>query len=135
MELRCAPSVDAEDIGVTVDNGVVTLSGRVRLFPEKWEAVRAARRVAGVRAVADDIEVMPPIDVTHTDSDIALAAADALEWSTLVPDDRVKATVKAGWVTLEGQVEWHYEKSVAENTVRKLAGVKGVTNNIVVKPA
>ena len=130
-ELDWDPEVDAKDIGVEVDNGVVTLTGTVDSYTKKWAAERAALRVAGVRAVANDIVVKSP--TTRTDTDIAKAVADALEANSLVPKSRIKVTVKHGWVTLEGDVDWRFEREEAESTARKVAGVTGVTNLIVVK--
>ncbi len=130
-ELDWDPEVDAKDIGVEVDNGVVTLTGTVDSYTKKWAAERAALRVAGVRAVANDIVVKSP--TTRTDTDIAKAVADALEANSLVPKSRIKVTVKHGWVTLEGDVDWRFEREEAESTARKVAGVTGVTNLVVVK--
>jgi osmotically-inducible protein OsmY len=130
-ELDWDPEVDAKDIGVEVDNGVVTLTGTVDSYTKKWAAERAALRVAGVRAVANNIVVKSP--TTRTDTDIAKAVADALEANSLVPKSRIKVTVKHGWVTLEGDVDWRFEREEAESTARKVAGVTGVTNLIVVK--
>ncbi len=130
-ELDWDPEVDAKDIGVEVDNGIVTLTGTVDSYTKKWAAERAALRVAGVRAVANDIVVKSP--TTRTDTDIAKAVADALDANSLVPKNRIKVTVKHGWVTLEGDVDWRFEREEAESTVRKVAGVTGVTNLIVVK--
>jgi len=130
-ELDWDPEVDAKDIGVEVDNGVVTLTGTVDSYTKKWAAERAALRVAGVRAVANDIVVKSP--TTRTDTDIAKAVADALDANSLVPKNRIKVTVKHGWVTLEGDVDWRFEREEAESTTRKVAGVTGVTNLIVVK--
>src|SRR2546423_2149596 len=126
--------VQPNEIGVMVKNRVVTLTGWVDSYMKKWAAERAAERVRGVVAVANDIEVRLPTDDKRTDADIAAAAARALEWNTLVPTDQVKVTVSNGWVTLRGEVEWEYQRREAERVVRRLPGVLGVSNLIAVKP-
>ncbi len=133
-ELQWEPSIDAAVIGVAVKDGVVTLSGRVPSYDQKMAAARAAARVRGVKAVANELEVGVPAAEERTDEDIARAVANALTWNTAIPADKVKAQVSRGWVTLEGTVEWYYQKEAAERAVRPIRGVKGVTNNIVVKP-
>jgi osmotically-inducible protein OsmY len=133
-ELKWEPAVHSTDIGVTVKDGVVTLEGVVDSYPEKWAAERAAKRVAGVKALALELEVKLPVFGKHTDADIAKAAEDALEWNVLVPRDRIKVTVEKGFLTLEGEVNWQTERSEAERAVRYLTGVKGVANEITVKP-
>ncbi len=133
-ELRWEPTVDAAHIGVSVKNGVVTLTGHVPSYAEKYAAERAAQRVHGVRAVANEIDVKLPGSSRRTDEDIAAAAVNALKANLSVPHDKVKVTVSNGWVTLEGEVEWQYQKMAAENSVRYLAGVTGVSNLITVKP-
>lgn len=133
-ELAWEPSVNAAEIGVSVDSGVVTLSGTVESYPEKWAAERGAERVKGVKAVTDEIEVRLPGGRQRTDSDIARAAVNALEWNTLVPRDRIQVLVQKGWITLDGTVEFHYQKAEAERSVRSLLGVKGVVNRINLKP-
>src|SRR3954447_16537073 len=127
-ELKWEPSVDAAHIGVSAKDGVVTLSGHVSSYAEKYAAERAAKRVYGVRAVANEIEVKLPISSQRTDSDIAAAAVNALKSHLAVPADKIKVTVSKGWVKLEGEVEWQYQKIAAENAVRYLAGVVGVSN-------
>jgi len=134
-ELNFEPSINAAEIGVAVRDGVVTLTGRVPSYWEKVAAERAAARVAGVKAVANELEVRLPGSSERTDEDIARAAVDALKWSVLVPEDRIKVKVSKGWVTLEGSVDWQYQKSAAEKAVRRLLGVVGVSNLIEVKPA
>jgi osmotically-inducible protein OsmY len=134
-ELNFEPSINAAEIGVAVKDGVVTLSGRVPSYWEKVAAERAAARVAGVKAVANELEVRLPGLSERTDGDIARAAVDALKWNVLVPEDRIKVKVSKGWVTLEGAVDWQYQKSAAEKSVRRLVGVVGVSNLIEVKPA
>lgn len=133
-ELECEPIADAADIGVSVGAGVVTLTGTVKSLPEKWAAERAAQRVLGVKAVANDIEVKLPGASERTDADIALAAAKTLEWNVSVPHDRVKITVDHCWINLAGTVDWQYQKIAAEKAVHSLYGVKGVSNLINVKP-
>ena len=132
-ELNFEPSINAAEIGVAVKNGVVTLSGRIRSYWEKIAAERAATRVAGVMAVANELEVRLPGSSERTDEDIARAALNSLKWSVLIPADRIKVRVSKGWVTLEGTVDWQFQKSAAEKAVRKLYGVLGVTNLIEVK--
>jgi osmotically-inducible protein OsmY len=133
-ELAWEPSVDAAEIGVSVNSGVVTLSGTVESYPQKWAAERAAERVKGVKAVTDEIEVRLPGARERTDSDIARAAVNALEWNTLVPRDRIQVLVQKGWISLDGTVGFHYQKAEAERAVRSLLGVKGVVNRINLKP-
>ena len=133
-ELKWDARVQPNEIGVAVKNGVVTLTGWVDNFTKKWVAERAAHRVRGVTAVANDIEVRLPSDVERTDSDIAAAATRALEWNSLVPVEKLEVTVTKGWITLRGDVEWEYERREAERAVRRLSGVRGVTNLINVRP-
>jgi len=133
-ELEWEPSVNASEIGVIAKDGVVTLTGSVDHYPEKWEAEHAALRVSGVKAVANEIEVKLPGDYKRTDADIALAAANTLKWNTSVPKDSIQVVVENGWVTLRGEVEWFYEKSFVEAAVRHLVGVKGVLNEVTIKP-
>jgi osmotically-inducible protein OsmY len=132
-ELKWEPSVNAAHIGVTAANGVVTLTGHVSTYMEKIAAERAAKRIFGVKAVADEVEVRLPGTVKHTDEDIAAACVAALAAKSTVPNDKVTVVVKRGWVTLEGEVEWHYQKEAAMNAVRDLFGVTGVSNAITVK--
>lgn len=132
-ELEWDPSVDASQIGVTAKDGVVTLTGVVSSFADKMAAERAAKRVYGVRAVANDIEVKLPGGAERNDTEIAAAAVNALKWDTSVPGEAITVTVRHGWITLEGEVEWYYQKDAAERAVRLLKGVKGVVNNIKVK--
>jgi osmotically-inducible protein OsmY len=133
-ELRWDPSVGEAEIGVAAKDGVVTLSGEVESFAKRFAAMNAVNRVAGVRAVAGDIHVMIPNALTKTDTEIAHAAATALDWDVEVPVPAVRARVQGGWVWLEGEVEWAYQRSAAERAVRYLTGVKGVTNVITIKP-
>jgi osmotically-inducible protein OsmY len=129
-ELSWEPMVDPAEIGVSVSDGVVMLTGFVESFAEKTAAEEAAKRVYGVRAVANDIEVHLPGSMARTDADIARAARNVLDWSTMVPSDDITVTVRNGWVTLEGSVDWQYQKEAAANAVRNLTGVKGVENMI-----
>ncbi|TAK35787.1 MAG: BON domain-containing protein [Chloroflexota bacterium] len=131
-ELLWDPAVEASEIGVTVDAGVVTLTGTVETYSMSSAAEAAAHRVRGVKAVANNIQVTPPSDRTRTDTDIAKAAANALEWNARVPHQQIKTTVRDGWVTLEGHVRWHYQKVAAYKSVRDLMGVRGVSDLITV---
>ena len=134
-KLDWEPSIiDAAEIGVTVRDGIVTLTGQVPSYTEEVTAERVAKRVHGVKAVANDIEVRLGGSGERTDTDIARAAVDALKWKATVPDERVKASVSNGWVTLEGNVAWQYQKESAEEAVRHLLGVRGVLNEITVTP-
>jgi osmotically-inducible protein OsmY len=126
--------VQPNEVGVAVKDGVVTLMGWVNSYSKKWAAEEAAHRIRGVKAVANDIEVRLSSSEERTDADIAAAAVRALEWDAFVPIDKLDVTVSNGWVTLKGEVEWQFEKQDAERVVRRLTGVKGVTNLIVVKP-
>ena len=132
-ELAWEPSVDAAEIGVAAEDGVVTLSGEVKSLPEKWAAEKAAQRVHGVRAVADHIVVSLPGDHQHSDTDIARAAANAMDWNVSIPRNRVKVLVRDGFITLDGTVDFYYQKAAAENGLRYLTGVRGVYNDLAVK--
>jgi osmotically-inducible protein OsmY len=132
--LEWEPSINAAQIGVTVSDGVITLRGSVRTLQQKWIAERVARRLVGVRAVANDLDVSPTGNAVRSDSAIAEVAANALEWDSSVPDGAVKVTVRNGWVTLTGTVTHQSEKSAAELIVQRLYGVRGVANSIIVKP-
>lgn len=133
-ELTWEPSVDAAEIGVSAESGIVTLNGMVKSLPQKWAAEKAAQRVYGVKAVTDEIAVKLPGDGELSDTEIARAVVNALDWNASVPRGRVKVVVAHGWVTLEGTVQFHYERVAAEYAVRGLIGVKGVTDLISVKP-
>jgi osmotically-inducible protein OsmY len=133
-ELRWEPAVNAADIGVSVKSGVITLTGHVPSYAEKYEAEKAAKRVYGVQAVANELEVKLAGSNQRTDEDIAQSALAALRNHLFVPPDKIKLTVSKGWIKLEGQANWQYEKSAAESAVRYLPGVQGVTNLITVKP-
>ena len=132
-ELKWEPRLSPNEIGVIVEDGVVTLTGWVDSYTKRWAAEDAAHRVRGVKAVANDIDVRLSTTNERTDADIAAAAVRALEWDAFVPIDRLDVTVSKGWVTLKGAVEWQYQKHDAERVVRRLTGVKGVTNLITVK--
>jgi osmotically-inducible protein OsmY len=133
-ELEWDPDLDATDIAVSVKNGVVTLTGFVKSYTDRYEAETAAKRVAGVVAVANDIEVrMPSVD-ERPDPEIAREAAAAIKSQLPISSEHIKIIVKNGWVTLEGEVEWQYQRQTAENVVRRIKGVKGVSNTILLKP-
>ncbi|SCL17248.1 Osmotically-inducible protein OsmY, contains BON domain [Micromonospora pallida] len=133
-ELTWEPRVQPHEIGVTVTEGVVTLSGWVDGYAKKWAAERAAHRVARVRAVANDLAVRLPSSAQRTDQEVATATVRALEWDAFVPLEEVDVTVAEGWVTLRGQVEWEYQRRAAERAVGRLTGVRGVSNGIAVRP-
>ncbi|KOX10596.1 MULTISPECIES: BON domain-containing protein [Micromonospora] len=133
-ELTWEPRVQPHEIGVTVDEGVVTLTGRVDSYAKKWAAERAAHRVVQVRAVANDLAVRLPGSAERADPDLAAAAGNALEWDAFVPIEKLQVTVSAGWVTLHGEVEWEYQRRAAERAVCRLTGVRGVSNGISVRP-
>lgn len=132
-ELRWDPATATEEIAVAARDGVVTLAGEVHSYSRKLAAVHVAERVRGVTAVADEIEVRLPGDVTRSDRDIAHQVTTALRWDSEVPDDRIRVRVDEGWLTLEGEVEWRYQREAAERAVRHLAGVRGVANLVTVK--
>ncbi|MEV0807101.1 BON domain-containing protein [Micromonospora sp. NPDC050200] len=133
-ELTWEPRVSPAEVGVTVAEGVVTLTGRVDSYAAKWAAERAAHRVARVRAVANDLAVRIAPSAEHTDPEIAEAAERALEWDAFVPVEDLEVTVADGWVTLRGGVEWEYQRRAAERVVGRLTGVRGVSNGITVRP-
>ncbi|MBX5492679.1 MAG: BON domain-containing protein [Chloroflexi bacterium] len=133
-ELKWDARVQPNEIGVAVKDGVVTLTGWVDSYTKRWAAEEAAHRVKGVKAVANDIEVRLPSIAERTDADLAAAIIRALEWDAFVPTEKLDVTVSKGWVTLKGEVEWQYQKEDAERVVRRLSGVRGVTNLITVKP-
>ncbi len=135
VELGWEPSIDAAHIGVAANAGVVTLTGNVRSFAQKVAAERAAGRVKGVKAVAEEIEVKLPDDVKRSDEDIAGAAIERLAWDASVPSDAVEIRVEHGWITLKGQVDWQFQKEAAAQAVRTLIGLVGVSNQIEIKPS
>jgi osmotically-inducible protein OsmY len=130
QELQWEPSLRDDDIAVAVRDGVVTLGGFVDSWSEKGRAERVAARVKGVKAIANELEVKIPGPFVRTDAEIAHAAMRAFEWDIAVPHDRIRPTVEKGWITLEGEVEWHSEKEAAERAIRYLTGVRGVFNRI-----
>jgi len=133
-ELAWQPNIDETKIGVTVENGVVTLHGIVDNYTKKCAAEEAVKSVAGVRAVAEDIEVRYGKNYKKTDGEIAKATVDALKWNSAIPEDDIMVTVEKGWVYLSGEVQWDYQKSAAKRAVKDLLGVHGVTNMISIKP-
>lgn len=133
-ELNWEPSVNAAEIGVAVTDGVVTLSGYVDTYAGKVAAEKAAKRVRGVRALVEQIEVRIPSAMKRSDADVAQAVLAALAWDVQVPGESLKVKVEEGWVTLEGDVEWGYQKEAAMRIVRFLTGVRGVTNLVTVRP-
>src|SRR5437870_13280102 len=133
-ELKWDPRLQPNEIGVIVKDGIVTLTGSVDSYLKKWAAEEAAHRVRGVKAVANDVEVRLPGAGQRTDADIAAAAVRALEWDAFVPVDKLDITVSNGWVTLKGEGEWQFQRQDAERVVRRLSGVKGVSNLITVRP-
>ncbi len=133
-ELKWEPSVNAADIGVEVNDGVVTLAGHVGSYAEKWGAEHAAQRVSGVKALAVEMKVNLFGLSKRSDADIGRAAENVLEWMTVLPKDGVKAMVEGGWVTLSGNVDWHYQRDAATSAVRNLMGVTGVSNEIAIAP-
>ena len=134
-ELKWEPSIDPAHIGVAMKDGIVTLTGRVSSYAEKYEAEKAAKRVRGVKAVVNEIEVKLPSSSKRTDEDIAQMAVNALRSNILVPADDIKVTVSDGWLRLEGEARWQYQRAAAERSVRYLPGATGVTNRIAVKPS
>lgn len=132
--LEWEPSIKHDDIAVGVKDGVVTLSGYVDSFAAKVKAERIVERMPGVKALADELKVKIPYASQRPDTEIAHEVVNAFRWNIEVPDDRVKAKVENGWVTLEGDVEWYYQSAAAERAVRYLTGVRGVTNLLKVKP-
>ena len=133
-ELEWDPDLDASDIAVSVKNGVVTLAGFVKSYTDKYEAETAAKRVVGVAGVANDLEVRLPDVDERPDPDIARDAVAALKSQLPISSENIKVVVKNGWVTLEGEAEWQYQRQTAENAVRRIKGVKGVSNTILLRP-
>lgn len=134
-ELVFEPSIDATKIGVTVSEDVVTLTGHVSSYAGKITAEEAVRRVKGVRALANEIEVRYPGEKKTADDEIAKRALNILKWNELIPDEAIQVSVEKGWVTLRGEVAWQYQKKAAEDAIRKLTGVSGISNNISIKPS
>lgn len=133
-ELRWDQRLREKDIAVAVREGVVTLAGTVESYAQRYASERAVERVKGVRAIVNDLAVKLPGGAERSDADIAHAALDAMRWDIEIPHDRLKVKVTDGWVTLEGEVQWHFQKDSAERAVGHLAGVKGVSNLILVSP-
>ncbi|MBM0239985.1 BON domain-containing protein [Micromonospora sp. ATA32] len=133
-ELTWEPRVRPNEVGVTVSQGVVTLTGWVDSYAKKWAAERAAHRVARVRAVANDLAVRLGTSAERSDPEIATAVGRALEWDAFVPVETIDVTVSAGWVTLHGEVQWEYQRRAAERAVGRLTGVRGVSNGLTVRP-
>lgn len=132
-ELQWDPSIRDEDIAVSVKDGVVTIAGVVDSYAQRLSAERAAMRVKGARAVANELSVKLPNAFERSDSELAHAAVDALHWSVQVPEDKVQVKVANGWITLEGQVDYFFQREAAEKAVRYLTGVKGVANLVTLK--
>jgi len=135
-ELKWEPTVKPAEIGVGVKDGVVTLSGDVDTYGEKWAAERAAARVFGVKAVAEELKVRLPGSLKRSDEDVAQAAANALQWNVWLTHiiDRIEVVVEDGWITLSGDVDWWYQKDAVGDTVRNLLGVRGLSNDIAIAP-
>jgi len=133
QELKYEPSISASQIGVTAKDGIVGLTGNVQSYAAKYAAAHAAERVAGVKAVTDELKVDLPAFHVRNDEDIARTAIHSLQWDVWVPADRIKVRVDSGWITLEGEVEYKYQQTAAENAVSNLTGVKGVSNLITLK--
>jgi osmotically-inducible protein OsmY len=134
QQLKWDTRVEETDVGVEVDAGIVTLTGTVSSFAKRIAAQEAAHRVGSVLDVANDIQVKVPGAATKSDTDIARAVRHALEWNVFVPEERIRSTVSGGWVTLEGDVPYWTQRDDAEEAIRKLAGVRGVTNTITIQP-
>jgi osmotically-inducible protein OsmY len=133
-ELLWDPDIDAEDIAVAVKDGAVALTGFVRSYSQKWQAERDAKRVSGVAAIANDIEVRLPSANQRSDPELAREAASAIRSQLPFSHEHIKPVIKNGWVTLEGEVEWNFQRERAETAIRHVLGVKGVTNLIAIKP-
>lgn len=133
-ELNWGPSINAARIGVAAANGTVALTGHVSTDSQKHAAELATGRVKGVKAIAEEIDVRRSLGVKRDDADIATAAVDRLAWDIATPRDAVQVKVEKGWVTLTGEVGWHFQKEAAEREVRSLMGVTGVSNQLAIKP-
>ncbi|TDV50293.1 osmotically-inducible protein OsmY [Pseudomonas graminis] len=133
-ELEFLPHIDAAAIGVAIENGVVILTGHVGTYAEKIATERAVKRVKGVRAVAEELKVRATTAVGFGDEVTASRCLDLLRWNTVVPDEQIQVKVQQGWVTLEGNVEWQYQKEAAQNAIQKLDGVVGLNNLLVITP-
>ena len=133
-ELGWEPSINATHIGVEVADGVVTLAGHVSSYTEKSNAERAAQRVAGVKALAVEMDVKLAGSSKRNDADIARSADNVLQWATYLSPDSIKVKVEGGWITLSGEVEWDYQRQTTIDAVRHLSGVTGVSDQIAIKP-
>jgi osmotically-inducible protein OsmY len=133
-ELAWDPAINADNIGVIVKDGVVTLTGHIGTYTEKMAAEKAVRHVAGVKAMAVELDVKLSTTHARSDTEIAQAALHSLRWHTWVPSERLQVEVDQGWVTLSGDVDWQYQLVSAEQSVRNLLGVRGISNRIVLKP-
>jgi osmotically-inducible protein OsmY len=133
-ELKWEPFLKASEVGVAVKNGIVTLAGHVDSYSKKLAAENAAKKVVGVKAVAEEIEVGISPSYRKTDDEIAEAIVNALKWHTGIPEDKIKVKVEDGYVKLEGEVEWEYERTMAKSAIENLAGVRFLTNLITVRP-
>lgn len=127
------PSLDATQIGVAASDGVVTLTGLVPSYADRLAAERVVKQIVGVKGLANELEVRLPGDARRTDTDLVSAAVKALEWDVHVPHERIKLRVADGWLSLEGEVEWQFQREAAESAVRHLTGVRGVANQITLK--
>lgn len=134
-ELKWEPGIDHEQIGVSAKSGVVSLSGAVSSYSEKLLAEQAARRVKGVRAIAEELDVQYPFQAKTSDAEIGKRIADILEWDSLIPRNKISVTVEKGVVRLKGEVDWHYQKDLAFKDASKISGVVRVNNSITVKPS
>jgi osmotically-inducible protein OsmY len=133
-ELNWDPSINSSHIGVTARDGVVTMSGHVGSYAERYAAEKAAERVSGVRAVAEELEVHYPANMETGDDDIAKRAIQSITWDVMVPNDKVKIEVTKGFVTLRGDLDYKYQKEAVESGIRRLSGVTGICNEITIKP-
>lgn len=133
-ELEFEPALDAAHIGVAVEDGVVTLSGHVHSYAERAIAEQAVARVKGVKALAQELQIRFPQNRKTEDDQIAKRALKIIAWDATVPEGKIKIKVQSGWITLSGEVEWNYQRAAAEDAVRKLTGVTGVTNLVTVRP-
>jgi len=135
QELHWEPSIDSTQIGVAVKDGIVTLTGDVGSYAEKWDAELVCQRIQGVRGTAIEIQVTLPGASQRSDTDIARTAENILQWATVLPVEAIKVQVEKGWITLTGDVEWDYQRQAASRAVRHLMGVTGVSDQISIKPA
>ena len=132
-ELEWDPEVESSEIGVAVEDGIVTLNGEVDSYWTKRAAEKAAKRVKGVKGIAQEI-IVAYQGMERTDTDIANAAVNSIKWNTMIPDNKITLKVEKGWVTLEGELEWEYQRKSAEHAVEKIKGVKGISNFLSIKP-